>query len=276
MSQRYEPEPTRLESSEEIQRALQARRAQKRPQAPHVARQEEPEVQLDFPLQRPPIAMLCILDDGKQQEGEWVRLRADRTTIGRVEGDVVIPHDGQLSGRHAEIVREKAAAGWRWRLVDLQSSNGTFVRIAGTPLRHANEFLIGRGRYRFEAAAAPPAPAPAEQHAVTLARHPWSADPARPIVPSLVEITPAGPVGRSLLSLPEYWIGRDARACGIARPDDPLVNPRHARLHRDGKGQWHLDNHASVNGVWLRIDQIHLAAVCQLRLGEQRFLFRVG
>src|SRR5438045_629773 len=119
-----EPEPIRLESAVEIQRASAAGGAlqgaattpaehESHPAAPA----EEPDVQLARPMQRPPTAQLCILDDGKQ-EGEWVRLRADRTTIGRVEGEIVIPHDKQMSARHAEIVREKTAKGWRWLLID--------------------------------------------------------------------------------------------------------------------------------------------------------------
>ena len=59
------------------------------------------------------------------------------------------------------------------------------------------------------------------------------------------------------------------------RPDDPFVNPRHARLYRDPKGQWHVENNKSVNGLWLRVGEIPLGANCQFRMGEQRFLFRM-
>jgi pSer/pThr/pTyr-binding forkhead associated (FHA) protein len=278
------PEPreaTRLESDEEIRQALQARRArlaaraQVTPpgaQAP-AAGPAEVEAQAERPVLRPPLGMLCVLDDGKH-DGEWVRLRADRTVIGRTEGDVRIPHDGLVSGRHAEIVRQCVQNGYRWFLVDLQSTNGTFVRVSSTFLRHHNEVLIGSGRYRFEAAGAaaavdPPGTPPQ-------ATQPWSGAPVRALVPSLVEITPTGPVNRFMLTLPEYWIGREAPACPIARPDDVLANARHARLYRDARGQWHIENNKSLNGVWLRVTEpMPLGSGCQFRLGEQRFIFRV-
>ena len=57
------------------------------------------------PVLRPPMAMLCLLDDGRE-DGEWIRLRKDVTTIGRTEGDIVVPHDTAMSGRHAAIQRE--------------------------------------------------------------------------------------------------------------------------------------------------------------------------
>ncbi len=95
-------------------------------------------------------------------------------------------------------------------------------------------------------------------------------------VSSFVEITPAGPVNRFALTLPEYWIGRANPPCAIARPEDVLDNAQHARLYRDAKGQWHIENNKSLNGLWLRItDPMPLGAACQFRLGEQRFLFRV-
>jgi pSer/pThr/pTyr-binding forkhead associated (FHA) protein len=267
---------TRLESDEEIGQALQARRARlagseapTRPGAPAAA---EVEPQPERPVERPPLALLCLLDDGKA-DGEWVRLRADRTVLGRTEGEVRIPHDGQISGRHAEIVRQRASGGYRWLLADLQSTNGTFVRIGSSVLRHENELWIGGSRYRFETGAAPEAVAEADAAQGTTRA--WSTEPIRALVPSLVEVTPAGPAQRVPLTLPEYWIGRDGQRCAIARPDDVLLNARHARLYRDPKGQWHIENNKSLNGLWFRITEpMPLGSACRFRLGEQQFLFR--
>jgi hypothetical protein len=88
-------------------------------------------------------------------------------------------------------------------------------------------------------------------------------------------MAPTGPVQRFPLTLPEYWIGRDAQACPIARAGDMLASPRHARLYRDAKGQWHIENNNSLNGLWLRVEEITLGSACQFRFGEQKFLFRV-
>jgi len=281
------PEPreaTRLESDQEIRQALQARRARLAARAPAAGKagpakvsateSAEVEAKAERPTQRPPTAMLCILDDGKL-DGEWVRLRADRTVIGRTEGDIRIPHDGLVSGRHAEIVRQRGAKGYRWLLVDLQSTNGTFVRIGGSLLRHGNELLIGAGRYRFEAGAAAGLPGPAAPGAPLQTTQAWANQPVGSLVPSLVETTAAGPVQRFTLMLPEYWVGRDPQGCPITRPQDDLVNARHARLYRDAGGQWHVENNKSLNGLWLRIvEPMPLGGGCQFRAGEQRFLFR--
>jgi hypothetical protein len=271
-------EGTRLESDEEIQQALQARRARlsarKAAGQPPAVAPAEVEARSERPVLRPPVALLCILDDGKS-DGEWVRLRADVTLIGRTEGDVRVPHDGLISGRHAQLVRQRGPNGCRWALVDLQSTNGTFVRIGSSILRNENELIVGSGRYRFEAG--PPPAAVDPPGAPPQTTQAWAgAAPLRSLVPSLVELAPAGPLTRFALTLPEYWIGRDAGACAVARPDDVLVNARHARLHRDAKGQWHVENNRSLNGLWLRITEpMPLGGACQFRLGEQRFLFRV-
>jgi hypothetical protein len=104
----------------------------------------------------------------------------------------------------------------------------------------------------------------------------WSGSPIGSVVPSLVDVT-QGTAGQCFpLTLPEYWIGRDARACAIARPDDPFLSDRHARLYRDAHGQWHAENNKSLNGLWFRVTEpMPLGTACQFRLGEQRFLFRV-
>jgi hypothetical protein len=276
-------EGTYLESDEEIRQVLQARRARlaarAKPGQPGaqanspLAIPVEEEVKAERPVLRPPIACLCILDDGKA-DGDWVRLRGDITVIGRNDGEVRIPHDGLISGRHAHLARQGGPNGHRWLLADLDSTNGTFVRVKTTVLRHDNEVIIGGGRYRFDAAGAA---GPAEESTSTerQATQPWGSAPVSALVPSFVEIAPAGPMNRFSLTLPEYWIGRDARACAIARPGDVLVSARHARLYRDPQGQWHLENNKSINGVWLRVaEPMPLGKACQFRLGEQRFLFQ--
>jgi pSer/pThr/pTyr-binding forkhead associated (FHA) protein len=192
-----------------------------------------------------------------------------------VEGDIRIPHDLQMSGRHAEIVRQKSGSGYRWHLVDLESTNGTFVRIGSTLLRDGNEFLVGSGRFRFEMGGGAPGAGADIPQPMAQATAAWAGNPVRSLVPSVVELSPGGPVNRHLLTRPEYWIGRDPQACPINRPDDLLTNPKHARLYRDAKGAWHLENNHSLNGLWLRVQEMALGPACQFRLGEQRFIFRI-
>jgi hypothetical protein len=275
MSHPTEPEPTRLESADEIVKAVAARKARTKagPNGPSAKAPARRAARRERPTQRPPMAMLCILDDGKQQDGEWARLRAERTLIGRTDGEVRIPHDVQMSARHAEVVREQTTTGWRWLLVDVGSTNGTFVRIGNTVLRNGNELIIGQGRYRFESGLAAPAKGTAAAETSGVTQIPQS---AVGLVPALVEITPAGPGQRFGLSQPEYWFGSDPQTATLVRGDDHFVDAQHARFFRDKSGQWHVANNASVNGLWLRIKTIALDKACQFRLGEQRFLFRVG
>ena len=96
-------EMTYLESDEEIQQALRARQTGKaKPdQAPAAAVDEG--VRRERPQDRPPLALLCVLDDGKA-DGEWHRLRADRCVIGRTEGDIRIAHDAKMSSRDRKSV----------------------------------------------------------------------------------------------------------------------------------------------------------------------------
>lgn len=102
----------------------------------------------------------------------------------------------------------------------------------------------------------------------------WGSGPAVALTAALVELTPAGSGQRFPLGQAECWIGSD-KGCTVARPDDPFVSPRHARLYRDAKGQWHAENNKSLNGLWLRVEQMPIERACQFQLGEQRFILRV-
>jgi hypothetical protein len=283
--------PTRLESADEIRAAIQARQAEllggppPLPAAAMTARPAEPaaipatvavpgsHIAPFKPTRRPPMALLHVFDDGAD-DGEVIRLRGERFVIGRSEGDLVIPHDCQISGRHAELVRQRDEDGrWLWVLTDLGSTNGTFVRAGAAVLKEGQEFLIGRTRYRFEAANENPAPG-ADATGSPKATVAWNSGANLP-VPAVVELTLDGPGGRVPLIKPEYWIGSDRAACAISPADDPFVSPRHARLSLDAKGRWHLNNNKSANGVWVRIDQMELTGSCYFQLGEQRFSFKV-
>ena len=100
------------------------------------------------PVSRPPMAHLIVIDDGGES-GEVVRLRSDQTLIGRTQGDVLVPHDSLVSSRHLEIERQQSRDGFRWALRDLNSTNGTFVRLPRFRLSHNFELLLGGNRFRF-------------------------------------------------------------------------------------------------------------------------------
>ncbi len=288
-------QPTRYESAEEIQKALAARQAAQPKKAPPPAvpppRKEKVPVAvaapapappkddaLPFrPTQRPPMAVLCILDDASDDEGDWLRLRADQYILGRTEGDILIPHDGRISKRHAMLARQKTLDSFRWYLTDLQSTNGTFVQVAEAPLKSSREFLVGGTRLRFDTPKLDLEAATQSVPAGGQVTQGWQGPSLSSMLPSVVFLNPDGSDGRSVpISTAEVWVGRD-RGCTVAVPDDPFLSAKHARLSKDGQGQWHLKNNESANGVWLRIDQPLpiKKGVCHFLLGEQRFVLRV-
>lgn len=227
------------------------------------------------PVRRPPMALLCAFDDGRD-DGEWFRLRAERIVLGRTEGDVRIPHDDMMSGRHAELFRQFSNERFRWYLRDLGSTNGTYVRINTTQVRNGQEFLIGTRRFRFSTGMqADPAAMQEEAAEASKGTRGWQSVSVAELLPSVVELTPRGEGQRSYLNKSEHFLGRDAGQCDILLSDDLMVSARHARLHRDAKGRWLLENCGARNGVWLRIDKIAIENSAQFQLGEQRFLIKV-
>jgi hypothetical protein len=90
-------------------------------------------------------AIIQIISEGGQAGDSYTVDKAG-TLIGRVEGDATFPHDGYLSSRHAQIV----ARGGRYFLVDLNSRNGTFIRIKGeVELKPGDTFLAGKQLFKF-------------------------------------------------------------------------------------------------------------------------------
>jgi pSer/pThr/pTyr-binding forkhead associated (FHA) protein len=231
------------------------------------------------PIARPPMLPLCVLDDGRSKHGEWIRIRADFFVIGRSEGDLLIPHDASISSRHAEIRRTEESGRFRFLLHDLGSRNGTFVRVSGASLNNGQQLLIGRRRYQFDGGLAP------EQAVISSAEPVRTNDPGDGADPggltpagseaALVQISGAEKGRRHVLSANEVILGTDPQRCSLVIADDSCVCPRHARLRRDDRGAWTIENLKSRNGVWLRVRDVPLDTRTEFQLGEQRFFVRV-
>lgn len=198
------------------------------------------------PSRRPPMAQLCICDDGSD-EGEWIRIRQDGFVIGRNYGDLLIPSDALIAPRHAEISRANENGKWHWHLTDLHSATGTFVSVSERPLKSGSEMWLGRHRYRFDLAAVGQLPTITDMD-----------DPQR----------------RLVLDPPSMVFGRQPSHGGMARPDDPSLNREHVRFELSGD-QWKVVNLSSKNGLWVRVDRVRFPVSCRFQLGEQRFLVRV-
>jgi pSer/pThr/pTyr-binding forkhead associated (FHA) protein len=268
---------TVLESVEEIRAQIRGMPAFKeQPGSPTTATAPDQETTSYRPTLRPSMALLYVLDDG-DDSGEMVRVRASSFLIGRTEGNLLIPHDGGVSGRHAEISRRFENGEHCWYLKDLQSTNGTFVRASTVILNDEQEVLIGGGRFRFEVPESPADSAPSIDPATSAARK-WESLPQATMVaeahPRFVDISPGRPGRRFALRDAEYWVGRDPRHSSIV-VDDPMVDRRHARIYRDDKNRWIIANVRSKNGLWARIQEVALGRGGFFQCGEQRFFFKV-
>lgn len=231
------------------------------------------------PVNSPPVLNLCLLDAGSREEGEWFRLRDRRFVIGRAEGDLVLPHDNGLSGRHAELVRRTHNDGYRFFLVDLQSTNGSFVRVAKLLLRPGQELLIGGRRYLFDGGKdSESSPKPTDDDGTPNATISWqskTSSATNSALPALVELTADGTnVRRIPFESAEIRIGCDPSQCNAIISGDPFVSSLHAIATPGGQNRWQIRNANALNGLWLRVAEMPLDGNAEFQLGEQRFLVR--
>jgi pSer/pThr/pTyr-binding forkhead associated (FHA) protein len=83
---------------------------------------------------------------GRDQEGSAFPLFGDSVTLGRERGDILFPEDGYVSGAHARVELRDG----RVYLADLQSSNGTFVRVRGErAVKAGAAILMGQQLFRI-------------------------------------------------------------------------------------------------------------------------------
>lgn len=73
-------------------------------------------------------------------------LRNESLVLGREVGDVLFPQDGFVSGTHAKLMHKDG----RCVVLDLGSSNGTFVQVKEQILNPQDMVLIGKKLMRFE------------------------------------------------------------------------------------------------------------------------------
>jgi len=84
---------------------------------------------------------------GRATTGNAFPLTALGLHLGRERGDLIFPEDGYVSGLHARVYGENG----RILLVDVGSSNGTFVRVRGKrALKSGDLILMGQQLFRAE------------------------------------------------------------------------------------------------------------------------------
>jgi pSer/pThr/pTyr-binding forkhead associated (FHA) protein len=239
------------------------------------ANPQDADTQAFRPVVRPPMAILEILDDGSS-DGERVRIRRDSITIGRTGADVVIPHDSQISALHARISRRLQGSAYEWYLTDLNSTNGTFLRVAKVTLVPGQLIVLGSHRYVFRG---PEVKKPPEQEPTPpKGTRGWQAASALETTearPKLVRLNPDGSERSFEITADDLLIGRAADRAKIVLDGDPAVSAAHARLRLNSDGSYILEDMKSVNGVWMAIDERRISKSVQFQVGEQRFCLRM-
>ena len=228
-----------------------------------------PEDDQDFrPSLRPPVPVLTVLDDGSLEEGEDVRLRRERFSIGRTSGDVQLPNDPSISGAHAEIRRTEWKGGFQWHLNDLESVNGTFVRCVRAVLHENAILILGARRFRLRNPLKPKS-VPTVGHQTNLMDGMHIPETVWPVLAEAS--TKPGALSFSLRS-DRLLIGRVGGGADI-QLDDPLLANRHAELKRLRDGTWMISAETTRNGIWVSVTAVGLTPFCFFRCGEQRFRF---
>lgn len=83
---------------------------------------------------------------GRDQDGSAFPLFGDAVLLGRERGDILFPEDGYVSGQHARV----SIRDGRFYLADLNSSNGTFMRIRGErAVKAGSAILMGQQLFRI-------------------------------------------------------------------------------------------------------------------------------
>jgi pSer/pThr/pTyr-binding forkhead associated (FHA) protein len=192
---------------------------------------------------RVPQPSLVLFDD-RGTPGETMVIRKREFRIGRAQGDLLIPHDLLVSGKHACL---------RWRedqldLIDEGSRNGTYWRLrqgCSYELRDGDRFLCGRFVFQW-----------AENSGIV----------------RLASFTDLGGAVRDfpIQRTATLTIGRDP-GCTIRISKDNFLSPQHARILFDRKhGTYVLTDEGGLNGVFIKLTgPMPLADGDMFRLGEQ-------
>lgn len=227
------------------------------------------------PTARPPMALICLLDDDGN-DGEWFRVRASETTIGRAGADIVVPHDEQISGVHVQLSRRFQENRFQWYLKDLNSMNGTFLKVSKARMQNELEVLIGGHRYRFEFSTPDVETSPDQPSPGTRGWRVVAPPDPKSLMPSFVRLLPDGDGIRLALSQSEHKLGSDPQQATPVIADDPMVSPIHAKIWCDPTGKWFLQDESSLNGIWVRISDKRLDTDTAVQIGEQRLIVKIS
>ncbi|MDG2013708.1 MAG: FHA domain-containing protein, partial [Pirellulaceae bacterium] len=183
-----------------------------------------------------------------------------------------------ISKRHAQIRRLLRHGVYQWMLEDLDSCNGTFVRVRRCRLKQGRKFQIGSRIFSVSFTQHDSKSDSTDSHGRVASLGTSLFAPAlpgneKPTRIALVECTrERKPM---ILELPsqECHLGSDGRVCQLIIDDDPWLDGRHVRFFIDAQNRWVIEDMASVNGLWVGIHAFRLRDRTWIQMGEQRLLF---
>ena len=194
-------------------------------------------------------------------------LESERVDLGRSDGEIVLPNDCYLSGRHARFSFEAEGVSVR----DLDSLNGIYLRLRNrTELRDGDWFLVGLQLIKFEQTA----PDSRAGKPIRVSNCSLFGSACSPRYARLSEMTNDGlPRNVFFIGYDETILGREVG--DIVFTGDPFMSRRHAALNRNPvTGSFALSDLGSSNGTFLRVHgKVELKAGDHLRIGQQLFRF---
>lgn len=221
------------------------------------------------PLLRPPVPVLTVFDDGSLTDGERIRLRGEVFVLGRATGDLILQNDSTISGCHAELRRIEHRGHFQWNLSNLESVNGTFVRVRQAKIFADTIILLGLRRFRLEQSVADPGNY-VQRGSTT---RPIDLQPGPEHVwTSLVETSERANPLKFPIRTTEVTVGCIRSGCDI-KLDDPYIATQHAKISRDQNGGWRIAAAKTRNGVWVSVQSTRLVSPSFFRCGEQFFGF---
>ena len=204
--------------------------------------------------------------------GVSVVIKDSISLIGRDDECHVKLDDPRVSGQHAMVY----FASGEFRVRDLNSTNGVFVRTNRVVLRNGRELLIGGRRFVFTCQDTIGMTDATDSIQNRSTQKQTAAVPGQvgKLGARLVEQTSGRPGREFSLRDSKVFIGRDAGQCDLCL-DDPFLDNIHAQLFQDKQKRWVIRDQKSLNGVWVRIANKLLDPGTEFLLGGQRFRFDV-